>query len=114
MANHTGWDELASENERLTGLADSHDGVPAGTAMSAVVAGPAAQGAARTAGGGSGSLAAGSPSARTRFAFRLRRYLKGSVPFFALAGALAGLLPATVVRQGDLSRESPCCMPGST
>jgi hypothetical protein len=41
MASHTGWEELASESERLTGLADSHDCVPAGAAMSAVEAGPA-------------------------------------------------------------------------
>jgi hypothetical protein len=77
MANHTGWEELASENERLTGLADSHDRVPAGTAMSAAAAGPAAHGAAKTAGGGSGSLATRSPSSRTRFTLRLRQYLKG-------------------------------------
>ncbi len=102
MASHAGWEELASENERLTGLADSHGRVPAGTGMSA------------TAGGGSGSLAAGSPSARTRFTFRLRRYLKGSVPSFALAGAMAGLLLAVVAGHGDLSWESPCCMPGLT
>jgi hypothetical protein len=110
MANHTGWEELASENERLAGLADSHDRVPAGTAMSAAAAGPAAHGAAKTAGGGGGSLATGSPSSRTRSTFRLRQYLKGSVRFFALAG----LLLATVAGQGDLSWESPCCMSSLT
>ena len=114
MANHTGWEELASENERLTGLADSHDRVPAGTAMSAAAAGPAAHDAARTAGGGSGSLATRSPSSRTRFTLRLRQYLKGSMRFFALTGAMAGLLLATVVRQDDLSWESSCCMSGLT
>jgi hypothetical protein len=82
--------------------------------MSAAAAGPAAHGAAKTAGGGGGSLATGSPSSRTRFTFRLRQYLKGSVRFFALAGALAGLLLATVAGQGDLSWESPCCMSSLT
>jgi len=63
---------------------------------------------------GKGSLATRSPSSRTRFTFRLRQYLKGSVRFFALAGAIAGLLLATVVRQDDLSWESSCCMSGLT
>ncbi len=114
MADHNGWEELSSENERLTGLPGCHDRGPAGAAVSAVAAGPAAHGAAKPAGGGSGSLATRLPSARTRFTFRLRRYLKGSVPFLALVGAMAGLLLATVAGQGDLSWESPCCMPGST
>lgn len=76
MANHTRWEELASENERLTGLADSRDRVPARTAMSAAAAGPSVNGAPRTAGGGSGSLATRPPSSRTRITLRLRRYLK--------------------------------------
>ncbi len=69
MSNHNGWEELASENERLTGAADAHDRVADGTAVSATAGGPAAHGVASTAssaGGNSGSLAARSPSLRAR------------------------------------------------
>jgi|CZKW01.1.fsa_nt_gi hypothetical protein len=63
MVNHSSWDDLASENERLIAPTDSFDRIPVGAAMS-TAGGPARHGM----GGSDGAspLAAKPPSARTR------------------------------------------------